>query len=176
MTMHRKLATITFAAIATLASIPPATAADVTGGAAGVFSRGRTHFVITAGNGYAFDESYLVLGAGVSYYLIDGLNVGLSLESWTGSDPGMYKVTPSVQYVFHQVPLKPYVGGFYRRAYVDGLPDISSVGARAGVYLTAGRNAYIGIGAVYESYVDCNKTVYRSCSDAYPEVSFTVAF
>jgi hypothetical protein len=72
--------------------------------------------------------------------------------------------------------LNPYVGGFYRRTYIDGLPDINSVGARAGVYLKAGRNAYIGIGAVYESYIDCNTNTYRSCSDTYPEVSFTIAF
>jgi hypothetical protein len=173
MIMNKKLAAITVAAIATFATTLPATAADV----AGVFSKGRTHFVVTAGNGYAFDESYLVLGVGVSYYLIDGLNVGLSLESWSGSDPGMTKVTPSVQYVFHQNPrVNPYVGGFYRRAYIDGLPNINSVGARAGVYLPAGRNFYIGIGAVYESYVDCNATVYRSCNDTYPEVTFTIAF
>jgi hypothetical protein len=176
MGMNRKLAAITVAAVATFASIPPAAAAEATGAVAGAFSKGRTHFLITAGNGYAFDESYLVLGLGVSYYVIDGLSVGLSLESWTGSDPGMYKVTPSVQYVFYQAPLKPYVGGFYRRAYVDGLPDINSAGARAGIYFTAGRNAYIGIGAVYESYLDCKKSVYRSCDDTYPEVSFTVAF
>ena len=173
MTMNKKLAAITVAAIATFASTPPATAAE----GAGAFSRGRTHFVITAGNGYAFDESYLVLGLGVSYFLIDGLNVGLSLESWSGSDPGMYKVTPSVTYVFHQNPrVNPYVGGFYRRAYIDGLPDINSAGARAGVYLTAGRNAYFGIGAVYESYINCNSSVYRSCNDTYPELSFTIAF
>jgi len=173
MTMNKKLAAITVAAIATFATTLPATAADV----AGVFSKGRTHFVVTAGNGYAFDESYLVLGVGVSYYLIDGLNIGLSFESWSGSDPGMNKITPSVQYVFHQnQTLKPYVGGFYRRAYIDGLPDINSTGARAGVYFTAGRNAYIGIGAVYESYIDCNESVYRSCNDTYPEVSFTIAF
>jgi hypothetical protein len=171
--MKTKLAAITVAAIATFASTTPATAAEV----AGAFSEGRTHFVVTAGSGYAFNESYFVLGAGVSYYLIDGLNVGLSLESWSGSDPGMYKVTPSVQYVFYQIPqLNPYVGGFYRRTYIDGLEDLNSVGARAGVYVTAGHNAYIGIGAVYESYIDCNKSVYRSCSDTYPEVSFTIAF
>jgi len=184
MTMNRKLAVTSIAAIAALASTPTAIAADAVasvsgaaGSVGGAFSKGRTHFVVTAGNGYAFDESYLVLGLGVSHYVIDGLNVGLSLESWTGSDPGMYKVTPSVQYVFYQVPrVNPYVGGFYRRAYIDGLPDISSVGARAGVYLNAGRNAYIGIGAVYESYLDCSTTVYRSCEDTYPEVSFTIAF
>ena len=182
--MIKRLAAITVAVVATLASIPRATAAEAVasasgagGSVGGAFSKGRTHFVVTAGNGNAFDESYLVLGLGVSYYVIDGLNVGLSLESWSGSDPSMYKVTPSVQYVFHQIPrVSPYVGGFYRRAYVDGLPDINSVGARAGVYLNAGRNAYIGIGAVYESYLDCSKTVYRSCDDTYPEVSFTIAF
>jgi len=95
---------------------------------------------------------------------------------WTGGDPDMYKITPSVQYVFHQVALKPYVGAFYRRTSIDGLPDLDSVGARAGVYFQAGRSAYIGIGAVYESYLDCSKAVYRSCDSAYPEVSFTFAF
>jgi hypothetical protein len=175
--MNKKLTAITVAAIATFAFTPPASSADVSGSVAGAFSKGRTHFVVTAGNGYAFDESYLVLGAGVSYYVIDGLNIGLSLESWSGSDPGMFKVTPSMTYVFHQNPkVNPYVGGFFRRAYIDGLPDINSVGARAGVYLTAGRNAYFGIGAVYESYIDCNTSTYRSCSDTYPEISFTVAF
>jgi len=172
-TMNTKLAAITFAAIAFLASTPPAIAAE----GAGAFGKGRTHFVVTGGSGSAFNETYFVLGVGVSYYVIDGLNVGLSLESWSGSDPGMTKITPSVQYVFLQVPqVKPYVGGFYRRAYIDSLPDINSVGARAGIYFTAGRNAYIGVGAVYESYVDCTKSVYRSCNDTYPEVSFTIAF
>lgn len=182
--MNKELAAITVAAIATFASTPPATAADAVasasgggGSVGGSFSKGRTHFVVTAGNGYAFDESYLVLGLGVSYYVIDGLSVGLSAESWTGADPGMYKVTPSVQYVFQQIPrVNPYVGGFYRRAYVDNLPNINSAGARAGVYFNAGRNAYIGIGGVYESYLDCSKSVYRSCDSTYAELSLTFAF
>ena len=171
--MNRKLAGTVLTVVAALAWTPPATAADV----AGVFTRGRTHFVLTAGSGYAFDQTYLVLGAGLSYYVLDGLNVGLFLESWSGADPHLYKVTPSAQYVFYQVPVvKPYIGAFYRRTYVDGLPDINSAGGRAGAYVAAGRNAYIGAGAVYESYLDCNKSVYRSCSDTYPEISFTVAF
>jgi hypothetical protein len=170
--MNTRLLNAALALAAAFASIT-ADAADV----AGAFSRGRTHFVVTAGNGYAFDQSYLVLGLGASYYVLDGLNVGLFLESWSGSDPKLVKVTPSVQYVFHQVPvLKPYIGAFYRRTYVNSLPDINSVGGRAGVYLQAGRNAYLGAGGVYESYLDCSTTVYRSCSDTYPELSFTVAF
>jgi hypothetical protein len=171
--MNRKLAGAALVVVAAFASISSATAADV----AGVFSRGRTHFVITGGTGYAFDESYLVLGLGVNYYVIDGLNVGLFLENWSGSDPKMNKITPSAQYVFYRVPvLKPYIGAFYRRTYIDGLSDINSVGGRAGVYLEAGRNAYLGAGAVYESYLDCNQSVYRSCNSTYPELSFTIAF
>jgi hypothetical protein len=128
---------------------------------AGAFSQGRTHFFVGAGSGQAFDESYLVLSVGASYYLFDGLSVGLSYETWTGGDPDMYKITPSVQYVFHQVPLKPYV---------------DSAGARAGIYFQAGRNAYFGVGAVYESYLDCSTTVYRSCESTYGEATFTFAF
>jgi len=144
---------------------------------AGVFGQGRTHVVATAGTGYAFNENYLVLGLGLSYYVIDGLNLGVGFESWTGADPGMRKLTSSAQYVFYRMErIKPYVGVFYRRTYVDGLPDIDSAGGRAGAYVRAGRNAYIGAAVVYESYVDCNNTVYRSCSSTYPEVTFTLAF
>jgi hypothetical protein len=89
----------------------------------------------------------------------------------------MYKITPSLTYVFYQAQtLKPYVGGFYRRTNVDGLPDIDSVGGRGGAYFQAGRNTFIGFGVVYESYLDCSRAVYRSCDSTYPELSFTIAF
>jgi hypothetical protein len=170
--MRRTLIATVLAAIA-FAPITTASAADV----AGAFGRGRTHFVVSGGTGYAFNQSYFVFGLGVSYYVIDGLNVGLFAESWSGSDPHLYKVTPAAQYVFYQVPvLKPYVGAFYRRTYVSGQNDINSAGGRAGAYVAAGRNAYVGAGVVYESYLDCNKSAYRSCTETYPEVSFTVAF
>ena len=146
-------------------------------GVAGGFSKGKTHLVATAGTGYAFDESYLVLGVGASYYLLDGLNAGLAVEFWTGSDPKLTKITPSVQYVFYQVQtVKPYVGAFYRRTKIDGLDDLDSAGARAGVYIQAGRNMFIGLGGVYESYIDCNETTYRKCDSTYAEISFTFAF
>jgi len=122
----RKLTALAVLAVATFAPSPPATAAEV----AGAFSKGNTSLLVTAGSGYAFNESYLVLGVGVGYYLFDGLNVGLSVEWWSGSDPTLYKVTPSVTYVFHQVPLKPYIGAFYRRTYAENLPDLNSAGAR----------------------------------------------
>ena len=166
-----KLAAV-MVAVAACALASPAAAQSV----AGAFSKGRTHFVVTAGSGSAFDQSYLILGVGASYYLIDGLNVGLLVETWTGSNPSLYKVTPSIQYVFHQVPLKPYIGGFYRRTYIEGREDIDSAGARAGIHFQASPSAYLGVGAVYETYLNCSESVYRSCDSFYPEVIFTLAF
>src|SRR5215471_19310055 len=81
----------------------PALAADV--GVAGAFGSGRTHVFVSGGTGYAFNETYFVLGAGVSYYVINGLNVGLSAEYWSGADPHVTKISPSVNYVFYQVPV-----------------------------------------------------------------------
>jgi len=170
--MTKTNTTLVAAVLAMLAGAP-AMAADV----AGVFSQGRTHLAVVVGSGYAFDDNYTVLGVGASYYLADGLNIGLYAESWTGGDPGIYKITPSVQYVFYQVPhVSPYLGAFYRRTYIDNLSDLNSVGGRAGVYVAAGRNAYFGAGAVYESYLDCNEAFYSDCSDTYPEISFTFVF
>ena len=154
------------------ACIPPAAAQTV----AGAFSKGRFHFAITGGPGYAFDEDYIVIGAGVSYYVIDGLSVGFSAETWTGGDPGMYKLTPSVQYVFYRAPVKPYVGAFYRRTSIERLPDLDSVGGRAGIQFQSTPNAYLGVGLVYESYLDCSESTFRECDSLYGELSFTFAF
>jgi hypothetical protein len=171
--MNRNFSGVVLAVVAALAPAAPAGAAEV----AGLFGRGQVGFIVSGGTGYAFNQTYFVLGVGATYYVVDGLNVGLAVESWTGSDPHINKVTPSVQYVFYQVPtVKPYIGVFYRRTYVSGQSDLDSVGGRAGAYVRAGRNAYIGGGVVYESYRDCNNAVYRSCSSTYPEISFTFAF
>jgi hypothetical protein len=132
---------------------------------------------VVGGNGYAFEDSYFVLGFGVSHYLADGLSIGLSAESWTGGEPVHYKLSPSVQYVFHQVTrVAPYIGAFYRRTWIDNWEDLDSVGGRAGAYFALGRNAHIGVAAVHESCLDCTEATYRECSTSYPEISLTVAF
>jgi hypothetical protein len=159
------------AVLATTAGAPAK--ADV----AGMFSQGRTHLAVVGGSGYAFDDKYFILGVGASYYLIDGFNVGLYVETWTGGDIGINKVTPSLMYVIHQVPnVQPYIGVFYRRTFIEDLHDLDSAGGRAGFFFPAGRSTSIGFGFVYESYLDCDKATYNSCADAYPEFSFTVAF
>jgi len=146
-------------------------------GMEGMFGQGRTHFLLEVGNGYAFNNNYLILGAGVNYYVLNGLGVGLSYENWSGSGPGINKISPSVQYVFYQASsIKPYVGMFYRHATVSGLAAINSAGARAGVYIASGSHSAIGIGFVQESYLNCQTAVYARCSESYPEISFTFGF
>jgi hypothetical protein len=155
-----------------LAAVGAIPAAHAQVNVADAFSKGRLHGIITAGSGAAFNETYLV-----SYFLLDGLSVGLNLEAWRNADPTLTKLTPSIQYVFYKVPaIKPYVGAFYRRTYISGLDDLNSYGARAGAYFQLGRNAFLGVGGVYETYSDCRESVYRSCSETYPEVSLTFAF
>ena len=108
---------------------------------------------------------------------MDGLGVGLSLEKWSGDGPGITKYSPLVQYVFYQVPeFQPYVGAFYRRTIIEGLPSINSTGTRAGVMMASGANAYLSIGFVNETYLDCQQSIYRVCSETSPDISVIFGF
>ena len=160
-------------AILACALLPPAQAQQV----AGVFSKGRTHLYLSGGVGTSFGEDYVVLGAGAEYFLLDGFSAGLAFESWSGADPDFTKVTPSVRYVFYSVPsVKPYVGAFYRRTDYSGGQSLDSTGVRGGVFIETGRRAYIGFGVTYESYLDCQPSVYGPCDSTYPELSFGFVF
>jgi len=146
-------------------------------GVGGMFGEGRSHFSLVAGNAYAFERSYFVIGGSASYYVIDGLGVGLSLEKWSGGGPGITKVAPFVQYVFLPgYKVRPYVGGLYRHTAISGLPGLNSVGARAGVMIASGSNAFLSAGFAHESYLDCKVSIYRVCSETYPDISLTFAF
>jgi hypothetical protein len=142
-----------------------------------MFGKGRTNVSLVAGNGYAFNNSYLVIGASASYYVLDGLGLGLSVENWSGADPGITKYSPFVQYVIYQASVvQPYLGAFYRHSSISGQPSVDSVGGRAGFYFSSGSNVYIGVGMVYESYSDCSNAVYSSCSSTYPEITLAFGF
>ena len=141
------------------------------------FADGSMRASVIVGNGYAFDESYLVIGVGFGYFFAKGLEVGLDAEKWTGSSPGITKISPSVRYVLPtDGAIKPYVGAFYRRTMIDNYSDLNSTGGRAGIYIVSGQGSYLGAGAVYEKYLSCNEAVYKSCSDTYPEIIFAIAF
>ena len=154
----------------------PAGAASVgTGGISTAFSKGSMSLGILAGSGTAYRNDYLILGAGVGYYVLNGLELAITAEHWFGDDPSISKLSPSIKYVFTQVdPVKPYVGAFYRRTYIENRDDQDSFGYRAGAYFSGSRGVYIGGGIVYEEYTDCSAFI--DCSDTYPEIIISISF
>jgi hypothetical protein len=60
--------------------------------------------------------------------------------------------------------------------FIENFSDLDSVGVRGGAYIPIGPNMHLGLGGVYESYLDCDESTYGSCDDLYPEISFTVSF
>src|SRR5262249_14790115 len=68
--MKRTLTLLALTCSLLLALAPPAAAQSVSAGR--FFSQGHTDLMVTAGTGYALDRSYLVLGVGAAYYLLDG--------------------------------------------------------------------------------------------------------
>jgi hypothetical protein len=151
-----------------------------TGGVSTAFSKNSTSVGVVLGSGSAFNDNYVILGLGVGYYVVRGLELGIDLQHWVSGDPSITKVSPQVRYVFTQPKVvKPYIGAFYRRTYYGSyngidLDDQDSYGYRAGAYFSTDNRVYIGGGIVYEEYKDCISST--DCSSTYPEILFTVSF
>ena len=151
-----------------------AAASAGTGGGGTAFSKNSTTLGIVVGSGTAFNDNYIILGVGVGYYLVDGLELGIDVQHWFSGDPAITKVSPQVRYVFTQPKVvKPYVGIFYRKTYIESLRDYDSFGYRAGAYFSSNNGVYIGGGIVYEDERDCP---FVDCSNTYPEILITVSF
>jgi hypothetical protein len=142
------------------------------------FTKGTTRVSITGGWGRSFDEDYLMLGIGAGRFIANGLNIGLDFEAWMLGDPGVFKISPNVNYVLagRARRTKPYVGGFWRRTMIEDADDLSSVGGRAGAYFKGAGPVMIGGGAVWENYLDCEEKGYESCSQVYPEFLISASF
>lgn len=148
---------------------------------AGPFREGSGRMTLLIGGGTAYENNieynYTILGVGAGYYVTDGLEVGLDVEDWLGNGPRIYRVSPEVHYVFYEFdPIKPYVGVFYRRNFIEGHDDVNSVGFRAGGLFLMGKRSYLGAGVVYDKYLNCSNSPFSSCSDTYPEIIVAVTF
>ena len=138
------------------------------------FEKGDLGVSLVVGSGQAFNDNYTIVGAGIGYYVLDGLRLGISGQTWLGGDVSINKYSPQIQYVMaRNEKLKPYIGAFYRKTSIEGFDDLDSAGGRAGVYLSGRGNYYISVGMVHESYLSCDETIYVSCSDTYPELTIT---
>jgi hypothetical protein len=170
--MMTNIALVAVLAFLLLFAIHPADAAD-----RDPFADGSMRFSVLVGNGYAFDDSYLIVGVGIGYYFMRGLELGLDVESWLSGSPGITKLSPSVRYVIPtDGAIRPYIGAFYRWTMIDGYDNLNSAGGRAGIYFMSGRGSYFGAGVVYEQYLSCDEAIYKSCNATYPEILFAIAF
>lgn len=143
---------------------------------AGPFDKGNTVVSIALGSGQAFRDDYLIIGAGVGYFVSDGVEVGLDVDYWTGGDPSIYELTPKLTYVYdNSSQFKPYVGAFYNRTFIEDLDDSDAYGYRAGFFVPAGEKAYFGFGLVRRELQDCTESFFVSCSDTYSEISLIFA-
>lgn len=143
---------------------------------AGVAAAGNTRLTVLVGTGSTGTDQYLILGAGVGRFIVDGLEVGLDYEAWLFGEPTLHRLSPELRYVLYFVPkIQPYVGAFYRHTFINNYDDLDSVGARAGVIFTPGR-LVLGAGAVYERQLSCEDGQVLDCDDVYPEVTIGVVF
>lgn len=144
----------------------------------GPFCQGNVGLSILLGSATVGDSNYLILGGGVSYFVLDGLSLGLDADVWLLEKPTVYTTTPQARYILHFVPvLKPYVGAFYRHYFLSGgYDDLNSVGGRVGAYFVMDSGSYIGLGAIYEKFLGCDSGEFRDCDGWYPELSFGFSF
>ena len=147
--------------------------------APGPFAAGSPRLSLTAGTAWSSANTYIVLGVGVGYFFINGLEVGLDYEAWVAASPALQRLSPEVRYVFYFVPtVKPYVGTFYRHTFVgSGFTDFDQLGVRGGIYFVPqSGHVYGGGGIVYERVLDCSPFVVVNCDSIYPEVFIGFTF
>src|SRR5262245_44973147 len=49
---------------------------------AGPFSKGSVRLTLLVGTGSSVNDTYLILGGGLGYFLVNGLEVGFDYEAW----------------------------------------------------------------------------------------------
>ena len=137
------------------------------------FDQGRIQLGIGIGGASATDTSWMILGLGAGYFVLKGLEVEAGTSLWLFGDPFIATLSPGVRYVFHMVPkVKPYLATFYRHYFItNDLPDSDSIGGQVGAYYMMNDSAYLGLGLIYEHFLDSN--LYSEPDQFYPAFTFS---
>lgn len=139
------------------------------------FAQGRVRLSAFLGAASGFDNTYFMLGVGVGYFVLPGLELGAQFDEWLGPSPNVTRVAPEIKYVFNIIDsVKPYIGGFYRHWFVSSdVDDLDTAGGRAGLIIITSPHAYFSAGAAYERVIS---TCESDCSYWFPEVGLALTF
>ncbi|MBT6434603.1 MAG: hypothetical protein HOK28_16000 [Deltaproteobacteria bacterium] len=146
---------------------------------AGYFEEGTTRASLGFGTGSFGVERYFILGPGVGFFVMDGLELELGAEIWLGADPSLFVLSPGVRYTVTQLgEFMPYVGGFYKHAFIKGVDDKDILGARLGISWDLAANLIASGGAVFEYDLGCESIpeLNVKCSRWLPEVGLALLF
>lgn len=141
------------------------------------FDRGKFNLGGGAGTQNNLGFRYFVVGLGVGYFVLDGVEVGLSGLHQFGDGPSISQLSPSLRYVAQPLvgrsPIIPYAGVFYRHWFIGSeLDDVDTLGARAGLLYVSGQ-LVLGLGVVVERTIS---TCDEDCVAVYPDFTISLAF
>jgi hypothetical protein len=166
----------TAAVLAVLLGHAAVAGAQDAGGGPTPWDRGRISLSLALASENAFGDDYLLVGAGVGYYVLSGLEGGVDSVHWFGGSPDITVVSPQVRYVAVPLgwPLLPYVGAFFTHYFMgEPFDDFDTAGGRVGLLYHQGGGLTIGVGGTAERIVsDCRE----DCTSVYPELSLGFSF
>ena len=146
---------------------------------AGYFEEGTVRVAVGVGTDSLGDQRYFILGPGIGFFVMDGLELELDSELWFVGDPSLFVLSPGVRYTVTQLgDFMPYLGAFYKHAFIKGVDDTDSLGARIGVSWDLAPNLMASGGAVFEYDLGCEAIAELnvSCSRWLPEVGLSLLF
>ncbi len=140
-----------------------------------LFEKGSKNVGVNIGAGSSYGHNYTIAGVSASYFVMDNLMTGLEYRGWFGGDPMINELSIPVTYYLpiHEKFL-PYVGGFYRRTFINdsNIDNYNVYGVRAGVSMITSGNSYASFGWVQEYYDNS----YGDSSNGYPEIAVGLSF
>lgn len=141
------------------------------------FDRGRVSLAAGGGTGSSLGYQYVLVGAGVGYFVLDGVELSLHGVHQFGDGPSISELSPQLRYIAQPLvgrsPVIPYIGASYNHWFVgDPYEDVDAIAGRVGGLWLSGR-VVLGLGVIVEHVVS---QCYSHCDSVYPDVTlgFTI--
>ena len=123
--------------------------------------------VVTVSN-----EDYIIGGANIGWFVLDGLKVGLGYERWFDREPNIDKLSVDTNYYLPiSNRIRPYIGAFYANNFASSEDAGSSHGFRGGLLFYT-NEASIGLEWNHEYFDRCD----IACERSYPTVVIGLRF